>query len=217
VKRRPQVPLPVVRNGCRRRHLATVRKAVSISRRELSLIGDPLRGRCHSRRQQLMRLNIQPACQSRLLPNRRHLRPTHGPAFTSGLGPALVVLNHRTGAPYLVHRTDVDRSAACLTQIVKSKSRSRILPIGHRSSALNGSCRGFDNQAHEDRSHQHAVITGHGHGRRAAGNSTCRFTPAAFFIRHAPVRGVPEFIPHRALSSGIPAWPCRLLRPRQAF
>jgi hypothetical protein len=178
VKRQPQVPLPVVHKRCRRRHLTTVQKAASISRLELGLIGDPLRERCHSRGQQHMRLNIRPACQSRLLPNRRHLRPTHGPAFTSGLGPALVVLNHKTGEPYLLHRTDVDRSAACLPN---------------------------------------AVIAGHGHGRHAAGNSTRRFTPATFFICHAPACGVPKVIPHRAFPSGIPAWNCRLLRPRQAF
>ena len=98
VKRRPQVPLPVVRKRCRRRHLTTVQKAASISRLELRLIGGPLTERCHSRRQQLLRLNIRPACQSRLLPNRRRLRPIHGPAFTSGAGPALVV-NHKTGKP----------------------------------------------------------------------------------------------------------------------
>jgi hypothetical protein len=98
VKRRPQVPLPVVRKRCRRRHLTTVQKAASISRLELRLIGGPLTERCHSRRQQLLRLNIRPACQSRLLPNRRRLRPIHGPAFTSGVGPALVV-NHKTGKP----------------------------------------------------------------------------------------------------------------------
>jgi hypothetical protein len=99
VKRRPQVPLPVVRKRCRRRHLTTVQKAASISRLELRLIGGPLTERCHSRRQQLLRLNIRPASQSRLLQNRRHLRPIHGPAFTSGLGPALVVPNHKTGKP----------------------------------------------------------------------------------------------------------------------
>jgi hypothetical protein len=178
VKRRPQVPLPVVRKRCRRRYLATVQKAVSISRPELGLIGDPLRGRCHSRRQQLMRLNIRPACQSRLLPNRRHLRPAHGPAFTSGLGPASVVLNHKTGKPTQCIGQTLTGPAACLPN---------------------------------------AVIAGHGDGRHAAGNSTRRFTPAGFFICHAPARGVPKVIPHRAFPSGIPAWNCRLLRPRQAF
>ena len=107
VKRRPQVPLPVVRKRCRRRHLTTVQKAASISRLELRLIGGPLTERCHSRRQQLLRLNIRPACQSRLLPNRRRLRPIHGPAFTSGVGPALVALNHKTGKPPRGARADI--------------------------------------------------------------------------------------------------------------
>jgi hypothetical protein len=36
-------------------------------------------------------------------------------------------------------------------------------------------------------------------------------------VEEVPACGVPKVIPHRAFSSGIPAWPCRLLRPQQAF
>jgi hypothetical protein len=127
VNRRPQVPLPVLRKRCRRRHLTTVQKAVSISRLELRLIGGPLTERCRSRRQQLLRLNIRPACQSRLLPNRRRLRPIHGPAFTSGVGPALVALNHKTGKPPRGARARISCSSAVvrIAGIVASEAPSR--------------------------------------------------------------------------------------------
>jgi hypothetical protein len=38
-----------------------------------------------------------------------------------------------------------------------------------------------------------------------------------FVICRAPACDVSKLIPHRAFASGVPAWPCRLLRPRRAF
>jgi hypothetical protein len=148
VNRRPQVPLPVVRKRCRRRHLTTVQKAVSISRLELRLIGGPLTERCHSPRQQLLRLNIRPACQSRLLPNRRRLRPIHGPAFTSGVGPALVALNHKTGKPPRGARADIVLLGSS-DQISRSHDFLELCSLMPPMSRLTTSVLGLQNENNE--------------------------------------------------------------------
>jgi hypothetical protein len=72
----------------------------------------------HWRLRQLMRQNNQSTCRFHLLPNRRHLRPIHGLAFTSELALALAQLSHKDfvrcgGLPYLLSLEPV---RACPTE-----------------------------------------------------------------------------------------------------
>jgi hypothetical protein len=85
-----RTPIPLFRKTSRSRRLAKciVPKIVNRSQ-ERALIGAPDRSHYHCQRQKLLPLNIRPTCRFHQLPNRRHLRRAHGPAFTPELAQVL--------------------------------------------------------------------------------------------------------------------------------